>query len=184
MTDSSFFTADKTALVIIDVQEKLWRVMYQKERLLDSILQLIRGMQVLEIPVLITEQYPQGLGPTVPDIIGLLPDSQPLAKTSFSCCKDNNFAKQLELMNRRQILITGIESHVCVYQTALGLLNSGYEVQAVTEGISSRTPDNRELGLHRIASAGGKLTSVEMALFELLQTAEGEIFKAISRIVK
>ncbi len=184
MANSPFLSVNNTALLIVDVQEKLWRVTYEKEKLLDNLCRLIKGMQVLNVPVLMTEQYPQGLGPTVPEIIALLPGAKPLAKTSFSCCGDTNFLKELKAIDRRQILITGIESHVCVYQTAIDLLNSGYEVQAVTEGISSRTPVNRQLGLHRIEQAGGKLTGVEMVLFELLKTAGSEQFKAISRIVK
>jgi nicotinamidase-related amidase len=184
MNNSPFLSIENTVLVIVDVQEKLWRVMYDKEKLLDNLQRLIRGIQVLGIPVIITEQYPQGIGPTVPEIAVLLRDNKPIAKLSFSCCGDTNFLKKLKAIDRKQVLITGIESHVCVYQTAIDLLKSGYEVQAVTECISSRTPENRQLGLQRIENAGGKLTGVEMALFELLKTAGSEQFKAISKIVK
>lgn len=184
MGNSPFLSVSNTVLVIVDVQEKLWRVTYEKGKLLDNLCRLIQGIQVLNIPILMTEQYPQGLGPTVPEIKALLPAIKPVAKVSFSCCGDTNFLKELKALDRNQILITGIESHVCVYQTAVDLLNSGYEVQAVTEGISSRTPENRQLGLHRIEEAGGKLAGVEMVLFELLKTAGSEQFKAISRIVK
>jgi nicotinamidase-related amidase len=184
ITHSSFLGIDNTFLLIIDVQEKLWRVMYEKEKLLDNLQRLIRGAQVLGIPIIMTEQYPQRLGPTVPEIINLLPDIKPIAKLSFSCCGDKNILKELEKLNRKQVLITGIESHVCVYQTAIDMLNSGYEVQAVTECISSRTMENRKLGLKRMNQAGAVLTGVEMVLFELLKIAEGEKFKAISKIVK
>lgn len=184
MTQSPILTVENTALVIIDVQEKLWRVIFEKEKLRDDLQRLIRGVQVLGIPIIMTEQYPQGLGPTVPEVINLLSSTKPIAKLSFSCWGDENFRKELTALKRKQLLITGIESHVCVYQTAVDLLKAGYEVQAVTECISSRTVENRELGLRRIEGAGGRLTGVEMALFELLKVAEGEKFKAISRIVK
>jgi nicotinamidase-related amidase len=166
------------------VQDKLWRVMYEKEKLSDNLQRLIRGVQVFNIPIIITEQYPQGIGSTVPEIAALLPGKKPIAKLSFSCCGDTNFLKELKAIDRKQVLLTGIESQVCVYQTAIDLLNAGYEVQAVTECISSRTPENRQLGLHRIEESGGKLTGVEMALFELLKTAGTESFKAINKIVK
>ncbi len=184
MAYSPFLTLENTALIIIDVQEKLWRVMCEKEKLLDNLQRMIRGAQVLNIPIITTEQYPQGLGPTVPEISNLLSGSKPIAKLSFSCCGDTKFLHEIRRTDRKQLLITGIESHVCVYQTAIDLLNAGYEIQAVTECISSRTPENRELGLRRIEGAGGKLTGVEMALFELLKVAEGEKFKAVSQIVK
>ena len=184
MTSSSFLNIDNTFLLIIDVQEKLWRVMYEKEKLLDNLQRLIRGVLVLGIPIILTEQYSHGLGPTVSEVTNLLHDIKPIAKLSFSCCGDKNFLKELESLNRKQVLITGIESHVCVYQTAIDLLNSGYEVQAVTECISSRTPENRKLGLRRMNRAGAVLTGVEMVLFELLKIAEGEKFKAISKIIK
>ncbi|MBN1366877.1 MAG: hydrolase [Dehalococcoidales bacterium] len=179
-----FLSVSNTILIIIDVQEKLWRVMYENEKLSDNLQRLIRGIQILNIPIILTEQYPQGIGPTVPEIAALLTDIKPLAKLSFSCCGDTNFLKILKNIDRKQVLVTGIESHVCVYQTAVDLLNSGYEVQAVTECVSSRTAENRLLGLQRIESAGGKLTGVEMALFELLKTAGNEQFKAINKIVK
>ena len=184
MARPSFLDIENTFLLIIDMQEKLWRVMYEKEKILDNLQRLIRGTQVLDIPIVMTEQYPQGLGPTIPEVVSLLPNIKPIAKVSFSCCGDKNILGELEGVNRRQVLITGIESHVCVYQTAIDLLNSGYEVQTVTDCISSRTSENRELGLKRMNQSGAVLTGVEMVLFELLKVAEGDKFKAISKIVK
>ncbi len=184
MTQSSFLAVDNTVLVIVDVQEKLWRAIYEKEKLLDNLQRLINGLHVLGVPVIMTEQYPHGLGQTLPEIVALLPNIKPIAKLSFSCCGDENFRREFKALDRKQVLITGIESHVCVYQTAIDLLNSGYTVQAVADCISSRTPENRELGLHRMESAGGKLTGVEMVLFELLRIAGSEQFRAISKIVK
>ncbi len=145
---------------------------------------MIRGVQVLGIPIIATEQYPQGLGPTIPAIAQLFSKVQPIPKLSFSCCGDERFMKELKALNRTQVLIAGIESHVCVYQTAIDLLDSGYEVQVVADGVSSRTAENREIGLQRMSRAGARLTSTEMALFELLKIAKGDKFKEISQIVK
>ena len=136
---------DSTVLLVIDVQEKLFRVIYQKEKLVDNLQRLIKGIQVLEVPVLVTEQYPRGLGPTIQEIAPLLADIQPLPKTSFSCCGDKAFLQELKTLGRKQVLISGIESHVCVYQTAADLICSGYEVYAVSDVISSRTEENREI---------------------------------------
>lgn len=184
MTNPSFISVKNAALVIIDVQEKLFRLIFEKEKLLDNLQRLVRGAKVLGLPIILTEQYPQGLGPTLPELMDLMPGIKPLPKRVFSCYRDGQFRKELETLSRRQVLFTGIESHVCVYQTAIDLLNSGYGVQVVTDCVSSRTAENRSLGIERITLAGGKPTSMEMVLFELLEAAEGERFKEISKIVK
>ena len=138
--------ADSAVLLIIDVQEKLFRVMHQKEELVVNLQKLIKGISVLEIPVLVTEQYPQGLGATIPEIAQLLPDIRPIPKVSFSCCGDDTFLQAFKKLRRKQVLIAGIESHICVYQTAADLIVADYEVYAVSDTISSRTGQNREVG--------------------------------------
>ncbi len=175
---------DNTVLVVIDIQEKLVRVMYQREQLVDNLQKLIRGMQVLEVPVIATEQYPQGLGPTIPEIAQLLAGIQPFPKVSFSGCGEEQFVGRLEALGRKQVLISGIESHVCVYQTVGDLINSGYGVHVVTDTVSSRTSQNREIGFNLMNRVGAVLTSTEAVLFELLKIAKGEKFKAISQIIK
>jgi len=175
---------ESTVLVVIDVQEKLSRVIYQRETLVDNLQKLIKGVQVLEVPVLLTEQYPQGLGSTIQEVAPLLTNIHPLPKVSFSCCGDEVFLQKLEVVGRKQVLISGIESHVCVYQTVSDLINSGYEVHVVIDAISSRTKENREIGLKMMTQLGAKITSTEAVLFELLKVAEGDKFKSISRIVK
>ena len=177
-------TVTDSVLLVVDVQEKLFRVMYQKEQLADNLQRLIKGIQVLEVPVLVTEQYPRGLGPTIPEISKLLPDSRPMAKVSFSCCGDDNFLREFKKLNRKQVLIAGIESHVCVYQTAADLLAAGYEVYVVNDAISSRTEQNKDTGIKMMIQLGAKLTSTEASLFELLKVAKGDKFKAISQIVR
>lgn len=175
---------ESTVLIVIDVQEKLMRAMYQRDKLIDNLQKLIKGIQVLGIPVLVTEQYPPGLGATIPEISQLLCNLQPLPKISFSCYGDENFVRRFEALGRRQILVSGIESHVCVYQSASDLIKSGYEVHVVTDAVSSRTLENVKIGFNLMERIGAVLTSTEAVLFELLRVAEGEKFKTISRIVK
>ncbi len=175
---------ENTALVVIDVQEKLMRVMYQREKLVDNLQKLIRGIQIFGIPIIVTEQYSQGLGATIPEIAKLISNIQPLSKLSFSCYGDEEFVRKLEALGRKQVLVSGIESHVCVYQTVRDLINFGYEVHVVTDTVSSRTLENREIGLNMVNRMGAVLTSTEAVLFELLKIANGERFKPISQIVK
>lgn len=177
-------TINNTALVVVDVQGKLAQLMYQKEDLYKNLERLIKGAQVLQIPIVLTEQYPKGLGPTVTELSSLMPDVKPIEKITFSCCGNDEFAQQLKVLGRRQLLLTGIETHICVYQTAIDLLGAGYEVQVVTDAVSSRKRSNKRVGLERMKAAGAVPTSTEMALFELLHIAEGDKFKEISKIVK
>jgi nicotinamidase-related amidase len=178
-------TVNNTVLIVIDVQGKLAEIMDNKEDLFANLERIIKGAQVLNIPIIWTEQVPEKLGPTLPQLSELLaPGSAPIPKSSFSCCGVSSFTDTLQSLGRQQILITGIETHVCVYQTTLDLLAGGYEVQVVADAVSSRTPENRHIGLTRMQDAGAALTSTEMALFELLRVAEGSPFKQIAKIVK
>jgi nicotinamidase-related amidase len=174
----------KTGLVLIDVQGKLAQMMHNREFLFENLKKLIRGMRVLRIPILWLEQNPAGLGPTLPEIAELMPDLTPISKMSFSACGTPEFMQALKAADRPQILLAGIEAHICVYQTAIDLLTLSYEVQVVTDAVSSRTPENKEVGLMKMKDAGVGQTSVEMALFEMLGVAEGPSFKEIVKIVK
>ena len=184
MSIPNMLTVDNSVMVAIDFQERLFPVMHDKEKLLKNVLKLIKGAQALQVPVIITEQYPKGLGPTLPEIKELIPDMQPIEKTCFSCCDEGNFTNALEATKRKQVLICGIEAHICVYQTAMALLRAGYEVQVVTDCISSRDPENKIVSLFKMGSAGASPTTVETALFELLKVGRGDTFKEISNIVK
>ena len=177
-------TTDNTVLVVIDFQERLFPVMHDKEKLLRNVVKLIKGVKVLEIPVILTEQYPKGLGPTIPEIKELLPDIKPIEKVCFSCCDEEAFCRSLESLKRQQVLIAGIEAHICVYQTAMALARAGYEVQVVGDCVSSREPENKLVSLFKMGAAGISPTTTEMALFELLKVAKGDKFKQISSIVK
>ncbi len=178
------FTVGNTALLVIDVQVKLAHLMYGKEEFVENLRKVIKGAQVLGIPIIWTEQNPRGLGPTIPEIKELLPDNRPITKFSFSCCGEGDFMEELRRQNRKQILITGIEAHICVYQTAMDLLGLGYEVEVVADAVSSRVAGNKRIGLEKVRDGGGRLTSTETAIFELLRVAEGERFKEILQIMK
>ena len=173
-----------TVLIVVDIQEKLSRIMYERENLISNLEKLINGIQVLEVPIIVTEQYPQGLGPTIQEIASLLANIQRLPKISFSCYGDERFLREFESLNRKQVLVCGIESHVCVYQTVYDLINAGYETHAIMDAVSSRTAENRQIGFDMMKHTGAWLTSTEAVLFELLRVAEGEKFKKISQIVK
>ncbi len=177
-------TPDETLLLLIDVQGRLAESVFQPEALSKNISKLLRSCTILDVPVLVTEQYPKGLGYTLASLMELLPGNIPVEKKTFSCCGVPEFMRQLRSFNRNDILVVGIEAHVCVYQTSVELLEFGYNVHLVTDAVSSRTKENKRLGIRCIEKAGASLTSTEMALFELLRVAEGERFKSISTIVK
>jgi len=174
---------DNTVLVVIDIQGKLASLMHDKERLYDNTARMIRAAEVLDIEVICTEQHPDGLGPTVAEIAEHL-NVQPIPKFAFSCCGEPAFETALKTTGCTQVLVAGIETHICVYQTAVDLLAGGYEVYVLTDAVSSRTAANRQLGLQRMKDAGVVMTGVEMALFEMLKVAKGDKFKQIVRIVK
>jgi len=175
---------ENTTLLIVDIQGNLAHSMHGKELLFKNVQKLIKGIQILGIPILWVEQNPRGLGPTIPEIADLLSNIQPISKMSFSSCRNDRFVQALNALNRKQVLIAGIETHVCVYQTAAELVDIGYDVQVVTDAVSSRNIKNKEIGLQRMRDSGVSLTSVETALFELLKVAEGEQFREILKIVK
>nr|WP_321400505.1 hydrolase [uncultured Desulfobacter sp.] len=175
---------ENTVLLIVDIQGKLAHLMDRKAFLFQNVQKLIKGAQILGVPILWVEQNPRGLGPTIPEIASLLPDSKPISKMTFSSCRNDRFVQALDALDRKQVLISGIETHICVYQTASDLVDMGYEVQAVADAVSSRTLENREIGLQKMRDSGVGLTSVETALFELLKVAEGDQFREIIRIVK
>jgi nicotinamidase-related amidase len=175
---------DNTVLVLVDVQGKLAQLMDGKEALFQNLRKLVQGVQVLSLPIVWVEQNPAGLGPTIPELAELLQGQTPVAKFSFSCCGDAVFLEKLRAAGRKQVLIAGIEAHVCIYQTAAALLQLGYEVEVVADAVSSRTAENKQIALAKLQQIGARLTGVEMALFELLRKAEGPAFKAIVKIVK
>jgi nicotinamidase-related amidase len=168
----------------VDVQGNLAQMMYQKDSLFSHLQSLIKGIQILEIPIIWVEQNPQGLGPTIPQVATLLGDSPKIAKQHFSCYREVEFVKTLQTAAKTQVLLAGIETHVCIYQTATDLVANGFEVQVVVDAVSSRTVENKAIALQKMRSVGIGMTSVEMALFELLEKAGGTKFKQLLQIVK
>lgn len=175
---------EDTVLVIVDVQGRLATLMYGRDNFFENIVKLIKGARALGLPLLWNEQLPDKLGDTIPRIKENLTGLQPLVKNTFSCCGNEAFMTGLKNTGRNQVLLCGMETHVCVYQTARDLLDLSYEVYLVADAVSSRTAENRETGIRAIMQRGGKITSVEMALFEMLHIAEGEAFKQCIKIVK
>lgn len=175
---------EDTVLLMIDVQGKLARTVFESGRVLTNLEKLTRGARLFGLPVIVTEQNPKGLGPTIPELQKLLGDFAPIEKTAFNACADSSFVGKIRETGRNQILVCGIEAHVCVYQTVAGLLDLGYEVQVVADAVSSRTPENRRTALDRMRDMGTAISTTEMALFELMQAAEGEAFSEFIRIVK
>jgi nicotinamidase-related amidase len=180
----ALLSVEDTVLMVIDMQGNLYESMQDKEFLSENVRKLIRGIQVFGIPVIVTEQIPEKLGPTIPSVVELLPEGRRIPKSDFSCCGDEKIMKALKAVERRQVLLCGIEAHVCVYQTAIDLLGFGYEVHLVADAVSSRTVMNREIGIEKMRDQGAHLASTEMVLFELIRTAEDPKFKEIFKIVK
>ena len=172
---------ERTALVVVDVQEAFRKAIPDFERVAEASATLVEGADALGLPILVTEQYPKGLGSTVPEVADHLPDSvQPVEKVRFSAAEADDF----DLGGRGQALVCGIETHVCVNQTVLDLIDDGVEVHVAGDAVGSRTSENRELGLHKAEQAGAVLTSVETALFELLGGSDAPEFKQVQELVK
>jgi nicotinamidase-related amidase len=156
----------------------------ESEAVLQRLKTLVLGMGILQVPVLRVEQIPEKLGPTVKELEEVLSGVQPIWKDTFSCLGSKQFRQQLEVLDRKSVVLAGIESHVCVYQTAVDLQDEGYQVFVVADAISSRTRFNRQLGIDRMAQHGIRLTSVEMLLFELQKVAQGDGFRELIKLVK
>lgn len=171
-------------LIIIDIQGNLAQAMFDKDNLFANNIKLIKGFKTLGLPIVITEQTPEKLGNTLDAIAAELAGIKPIAKESFSCWPNADFHEQLEALSRRHVVLTGIETHVCVYQTALELLANGYSVHLVSDAVSSRTPENRQIGINAMKSAGAQIASTEMVLFELLRSAADPKAREIFKIAK
>ncbi|OGJ88057.1 MAG: hydrolase [Candidatus Raymondbacteria bacterium RifOxyA12_full_50_37] len=175
---------NNSALVIIDVQGKLAHLVHDKETMHANIQRLVKCAAILKVPVLLAEQNPTGLGQTIPEIAQLLPTADPIPKMSFSCYGCEAFIGVLRSYHRKQVLVAGIEAHVCVYQTVSDLLRQKYEVHVLADAVSSRLPQNKQIALDRMKAEGAIISSTEMAVFELLKTAEHAAFREIIKILK
>jgi nicotinamidase-related amidase len=176
---------DETVLVVVDFQERLAAVMPERENVLKNITKLVGAAKVLRVPILMTEQYPQGLGLTVAPLKASLgADYKPFEKLAFSCCGCEAFMTALGELRRRVVLLVGIEAHVCVLQTALDLIHREYKVHVAADACCSRNEMDWNMGLLRMEHSGVLMTTVESAIFQMLERAGTAEFKEILKIVK
>ena len=175
---------DNAVLVVIDVQGRLAELMFERAQVCANMARAIRGCKALHVPVLWLEQNPARLGPTIASLRHLLEPATPIAKMTFSAWGAKPFVDALAASGRKQVLLVGIETHVCVYQTAADLVRNGYEANVVADAVSSRSRANRDAGLRSAEAAGAGLTTVEMFLFELLRTSEHPAFREVQKGLK
>jgi len=173
--------ADKCALVVIDIQQKLLPPIFNKDELIRNTSLLTRLAKILKIPTLLTTQYAKGLGPTVPEIASLLEGVEPIDKLEFSCFGKEEFCSAVKLLpgNRNTMLLCGMETHICVMQTALGALDQGYLVHVASDAVGSRAEWNWKVGLDRMRDAGCVISSTEMMMYELLRQSGSAAFKEL-----
>lgn len=174
----------QAGLVVVDIQERLMPAIFERERVVESAARLARVAALLQVPIFATEQYRKGLGPTVPEVAQAIPGFAPLEKLAFSACGAEDFVAALQEKKVMQPILCGVEAHVCVTQTCLGLLEQGFHPFVVAEAVSSRTPENYRLALTRLRGAGAQVVSTEMVLFELLEKAGTAEFKQVLALVK
>ena len=177
-------TKENTAGLVIDIQERLFPVMWEKEKLLKSCTTLVQGLTELKLPLVVTQQYTKGLGETINEVKSAVPGFNYIEKRDFSCCDEPSVVEKLKENNTQNVIICGIEAHVCVLQTAVDLKAAGFNPVVVMDCVSSRTPENIELAKERFRFEGIMMTSYESILFELTRTSAAEEFRAISRLVK
>lgn len=182
--DRFLLDKDNTALVIIDIQDRLAVVMKVRDEVIKNCLHLIELSKMLNIPIVLTEQYPKGLGSTVSEIKEQLPAYQPVEKLTFNCCEEPNFLSEIKKLNKKTIILTGMETHICVLQTCIGLLKERYNVHLVRDAVCSRTKENWKTGIEFMRDSGAVVTCTETVLFQLLKVAGTEEFKAISKRIK
>jgi nicotinamidase-related amidase len=173
-----------TGLLIIDIQQRINAVMKYRKRVVDNVVKLIKGFQILNLPIFITEQYRKGLGPTEQPILDVLNQPSIFEKIHFSCCAATPLMDQIRQRNIQQIVICGIETHVCVMQTSLDFLAEGFQVHLVLDAVSSRKKHDHEMAIDRLMQAGVIPTTIESVLFELLIRADNQEFKQISQLIK
>jgi len=175
---------DSTALLVIDIQERIFKVMMNPERIIENNLKLINGFKILNLPIYFTEQYPKGLGETEQRLKDALADTHAIQKMSFSCYGASDLFSELRTKNIKQVVVTGIESHVCVQQTVMDLLENNFQVNVVADAVSSRKEIDYFTAINRMSKLGAEVTTTESVLFELLEVCGTDEFKAVSKLVK
>lgn len=176
--------SDNSLLIIIDIQEKLIKAAQNSNSLINSANKITKAANILGIPLIITEQYPKGLGQTDPSIIEAYPNVHPIEKTSFSAMQEENFINEIKKFNKKQIILCGIETHICVLQTAIELISNGYDVYILKDASSSRSEFEHKSGLDLLQQYGAKIISTEIAIFQWLRTSKHPHFKEIQALIK
>lgn len=178
--------AEQSALIVVDIQEKLLPPIFEKERLVRNSQLLLRLARILELPVLATTQYSKGLGPTVSEIASLLPPGEVMDKTAFSCFGSGDFCSAIRSLpgHRNTLIVCGMETHICVLQTVLGALDQGYLVHVASDAVSSRAKWNWQIGLRRMEAAGAMISSTETIIYELLRNSASAAFKEMLKYLK
>ncbi len=175
---------EDTSAILIDVQEKLMPHIFEKDQVTERIITLIKGLEVLKIPVFVSEQYRKGLGVTIASVKEALGDSETIEKLSFSCLDQVQFREKFSPAAKKNVIVAGVETHVCVLQTALDLLADGYTPVLVKDCVSSRKEMDKKTAIKRMQAEGAIITTCESILFELCRFADNDSFKAISKLVK
>jgi len=176
--------ADDSVLLVIDPQEKLVRMIHNREEVVANILRLIRLAAIFDIPVVLTEHYPQGLGYSVDDVKSVLPSYQPITKRVFSCFGVPEFSETLEATGRKRLLVAGIETHICVWQTVMDAIHRGYAVQVAADCVGTRKSVDHEAALARMGRAGAVVTTCEALIYEVTYRADSDEFKRVLDLVK
>lgn len=180
----SLLTRENTGLVIVDAQEKLMQVMADPDRVSDRMVKLLHLSRIFHLPVILTEQNPRLLGPTIPAVRAALTEYSPIEKLDFDCCNVDLFNTRLQEKALHNIILTGVETHICIFQTCISLLEKGYAVHVPHHAVDSRTVANREVGLSLMREAGAVITSAETIIFQILKRAGTVEFKEMLKIVK
>jgi nicotinamidase-related amidase len=185
MPHPSLLKPERTALAVVDFQEAFRKIIPEFDQIGAAISKAVQGFRILDLPIVVTEQYPKGLGHTISEVTDALPTHfNFVEKTAFSSCGAGAFLQKLQATNTRQVLVCGIETHICVNQTAHDLLNEGFEVHLLTDAVGSRFEINKQAGLKKMFASGVIPSSVEMALFELMADSRHEKFKEIQALIK
>jgi nicotinamidase-related amidase len=175
---------ENSMLVVIDFQQKLLGAFEEPERLVQACANMVRFAKILKLPILWTEQYPRGLGPTVDEIAAELADLRPLDKLTFSCFGEPRFVESISLSAAKQLIVCGIETHICVEQTVLDGIACGYDVHVVADACGSRKKKDHDAGLRKMEQGGAVLTCIEMALYEMLGRSDTKEFREALKFVK
>ena len=175
---------DDSGLLIIDVQEKLMDVMGQDRRVIDNIIRLLQLARIFDLPTILTEHYPKWLGPTLPALVDALPSYDPIHKMHFNCCDADGFKERLDAVGVKNIIVAGVESHICIFQTCVSLLERGYNVHVPQDAVDSRTEENWRVGLRLMERAGALITATETVIYQILKKAGTKEFKKMLKIMR